>query len=877
MRPTMEFFGFEDFRPQQRQVVEAILSQRDVAVFWATGAGKSLCYQLPALHSNKTVLVVSPLISLMQDQVNKLNLISEHGDVACFLGSAQVDPRVESDAINGKYRLVYLSPEKMNGGSFLERLAACNTNLLAIAIDEAHCVSEWGHDFRPDYQRLSEIRKHLPEVPIVALTATATPRVRNDLIRCLGLRDPLLSSTSVDRVNLKISVLPRQSAEHDLAMIAAELVSQVRSPTIIYMSTTREVDEAAEYLRRETSASNVRIAAYHGKLDMRAREQAHREFLLDQVNVVVATVAFGMGIDKSDIRLIVHVGAPKTVEEYVQQIGRAGRDGKVSRCVLICRDADFSKYQSEFYLKGLTEKAKQAQLQGTNVLRSYAQSRECRRRLLVQAFGQSSESKCGMCDNCVGDVGFVSSKARELAGPVQAAQEAPLVDLSGLARVFVWLARHSGNSEPSKTALLKPLATVPSTLTAKVPRNFVSKSSLLELLPTMVQLDVLTRSVKSSPGSSAFVKSWEVYTVASKGDLLARNEAEKLMAPEPRLFANIRQRAEQEKNDQREKGLQTLQELGIDPSCIPEEEIEQGGPTFRSEVSWARNLRAIRLVNPTRADGLRALLTAVMHWRETTAKETGVAPANILSDHLAKKIAIEQIDSLPALHELGLRGNQLPFLVETVQMICELHDISTQHERDTDQKKRKAANASEEDPQLDLPLGPVTAPSAEEYVPKVRKPSWLSTCERFAQGETCQQIASQQANKPITARTVAGHLLTAFEFGFPVDLARVASECESFGKPPSREQWTTLKATAEAMEGEPKSWSRKALASALFGDTLILKDRSALTETELNQMTQMYGTVAWFITLHACHFQPCWKTSSMDHPCKMTRVEPLES
>ena len=359
LRTLERHYGHTSFRPRQLAVLQAILEGRDVGVFWATGSGKSICYQLPALHTQKTVFVVSPLISLMQDQVTNINSKQAPGEsrIACFLGSAQLERGVEEDALAGRYRLVYITPEKLVSSGFLDAVERLHRNgrVLMLAVDEAHCVSEWGHDFRPSFMQLGRFRAQIPGVPICALTATAVPRVRDDILAVLGLRNTLSDISSFDRPNLAISARPKSggsSVGSNLEFLIAQLggagsVVATTGSTIVYVPTTKGVEELARALQSRVPRGVV-VKMYHGKMDNYARKESHMAFLSGSAAIIVATVAFGMGIDKPDIRRIVHWGAPKTVEEYYQQIGRAGRDGLPAKCDLLYTSTDWTRCVSGF-------------------------------------------------------------------------------------------------------------------------------------------------------------------------------------------------------------------------------------------------------------------------------------------------------------------------------------------------------------------------------------------------------------------------------------------------------------------------------------------------------------------------------------------------
>ena len=302
------FFGHDEFREGQQEVIAKALAGSDVAVYWATGRGKSICYQLPALLTGRVVVVVSPLISLMADQVNKLNNTVGSGvrQVAAMLGSGQRDATIEGRALNGEFSLVYLSPEKLVGGSgyVLDRLAGLEAQgrLLMFAIDEAHCVSEWGHDFRPEFRQLGQLRQRMPAVPIMALTATAVPTVQEDISRALSLRAPFVARSTAFRRNLTINCLRKDSTAKDLRTIVTSLsegVSAIQAPTIIYAPTKGVVESIYQFLSETYKREGRRVAVdfYHGSRSAEERERAHLSFLSGRVTVMVATVAFGMGIE----------------------------------------------------------------------------------------------------------------------------------------------------------------------------------------------------------------------------------------------------------------------------------------------------------------------------------------------------------------------------------------------------------------------------------------------------------------------------------------------------------------------------------------------------------------------------------------------------
>ena len=331
-----ELFGFERFRPGQEDAVGAALADRDVLVVMPTGSGKSLCYQLPALMRTDLTLVVSPLVSLMQDQVEALERVAP-GRVG--LVNAQRDAaanrRVVEQAAAGHVRLLYVAPERFSSPGFLERLRGADIGLFVV--DEAHCVSQWGHDFRPDYFRLADAARWLGAKSIVASTATATPQVASDIVTRLGLRDPVRVATGFDRPNLSFAVVPCATKEAGHRGISQVLADPEARPAIVYAGTRNECDKLATRLGRELG---VRVETYHAGLARELRAEAQRRFMSGESQVVVATNAFGMGVDKADVRTVCHESVPGSLEAYYQEAGRAGRDGKPARCLLFASSRD---------------------------------------------------------------------------------------------------------------------------------------------------------------------------------------------------------------------------------------------------------------------------------------------------------------------------------------------------------------------------------------------------------------------------------------------------------------------------------------------------------------------------------------------------------
>ena len=390
------YWGYSALRPLQREAMEAVLAGRDSLVVMPTGSGKSLCFQAPALVRPGLAVVVSPLISLMKDQVDTL---AGNGVAAgLFNSSLSSDEKasVLAGLREGRYRLLYVSPERLageGGDSFLSRLASWNPSF--VAVDEAHCISQWGHDFRPEYRQLGRLRQLLPGISVHAFTATATARVRRDIAAQLDLQKPIELVGSFDRPNLLYRVLPRATLKRQLL----DVLERHRGEAgIIYCTSRREVDALATWL----GEIGVSALPYHAGLSDSDRKTNQDAFLNERVQVVVATVAFGMGIDRSDVRFVVHAGAPRSLEHYQQESGRAGRDGLEAECLLISSSADFMKWRHMLEQNGELNDASRSLLR---LMERYTTSVGCRHRHLSAYFGDRyGKDDCGACDACLGEL-----------------------------------------------------------------------------------------------------------------------------------------------------------------------------------------------------------------------------------------------------------------------------------------------------------------------------------------------------------------------------------------------------------------------------------------------------------------------------------------
>lgn len=383
-------FGYSEFRPLQEEIVQDALAGRDVFALMPTGGGKSLCFQLPALLRDGLTIVVSPLISLMKDQVDALRA---SGVAATFLNSS-LERHEAAERFRGlnraEYRLLYVAPERLMLDTFLE--GALNWNIAQIAIDEAHCISEWGHDFRPEYRELKKLRRHLPDVPIMALTATATERVRKDIVDQLHLRDACRYVASFNRPNLTYRVVPKSSPYDQLLKLVR---SRPDESGIVYCASRKTADSLATKL----NADGVKAKPYHAGLEGKERAKHQEQFLRDDARVITATIAFGMGINKPNVRFVVHHDLPKNIESYYQETGRAGRDGLPSECVLLFSASDVVK-QRRFIEEKSAKEQRIAQEQLRDMIH-YSETRDCRRATLLKYFGEEFPVPCNGCDNCL--------------------------------------------------------------------------------------------------------------------------------------------------------------------------------------------------------------------------------------------------------------------------------------------------------------------------------------------------------------------------------------------------------------------------------------------------------------------------------------------
>jgi ATP-dependent DNA helicase RecQ len=417
------YWGYHEFRPKQENVIRSLLAAHDTCVVMPTGGGKSLCYQLPAVISGKTAVVVSPLIALMQDQAAQL---AQMGIPAAAINSFQSPEdrrQVMEKAARGEYRLLYLSPERLAAGNTFDWLNKVPVGFFAV--DEAHCISEWGHEFRPEYRQLSRLRTSFPALPIAAFTASATRQVRHDILKLLQMREPDLYIASFHRKNLSY-VVQECEARTQMELLVRALRHYAGESVIVYSPTIRRVEETVEYLEE----SGIAAIPYHAKMEAPIRRENQERWMSDEVRVLVGTIAFGLGINKPAVRAVIHLSLPKSIEQYYQEAGRAGRDGSPADCVLLWKKQDHILL--DYFIRQISDDAeRERSIERKRVISRFADSHACRQRQICLHFGETPKwESCGNCDNCAVRPEWLSQEMVSVPGPGVAARKRSLAPTS---------------------------------------------------------------------------------------------------------------------------------------------------------------------------------------------------------------------------------------------------------------------------------------------------------------------------------------------------------------------------------------------------------------------------------------------------------------
>lgn len=730
--PNFELKFFHLSNHLLQAVINGVMQGRDQLVVMATGGGKSLCYQVPPLALNMAAIVISPLISLMQDQVMALDA---RGIRACYLGSAQSDRQVEVDAWAGKYSFIYITPElAMNRLRALSDLRS-RVGLALVAVDEAHCVSEWGLDFRPEYRQLADLRRHLTGVPFLALTATATPQVRDDIVRNLQLDTASLDCwvQSFERPNLKFEVSRKSgSMASSLQPLIEEIAAQAEQsgglvePTIVYTVTRRETQEVAEVLRSHPALAS-KVGVYHGDMSVGERYKVHAAFLRDQLSIVCCTLAFGMGVDKSNVRRVVHYGMPSSLEGYYQQAGRAGRDGLPAKCTLLWSQADAGTHAAIKDPLKMTMAAADTYNSGIASMLNYATTGGCRHAAMVNHFDpgtfkpSGTEGKCtGGCDNC-------ASTGPGAAERQDVTKEAMLMlsvldklgGYFGLAKALLILrgSRSKDVRDQWKTWRLRDGTVLWGAGTHKGDEWWKGMSDIL-----MSQGLAAMETRSSNMGRSYAVT---VSTTLGK-DFLASHSPGPIMAV---LTAAMKKE---------EKWVVEAQQAA--------EKAQQGDSVVKDEVE--------------------KLYRELVQLRQGIAASADIAPTMILSDMALRQVAEKRPSDVN--HLRSCEGCGLAFIqrygaafVAAINSFCS--NSSVLKVGNGWRSARPVTVSSALPPHLEKLLAEPKTAAIEAY-------------RRFSQGETLGNIATVGRPKPINPMTVAGYIADAAGAGVSVDWARLAGE-----------------------------------------------------------------------------------------------------
>lgn len=754
--------------------------------------------------------------------------------------------------------------------------------------------SDWGFDFRPDYRQAGiRIRSHpkLSQVPLMALTATAMPRIQQDILETLHMHQNVVKCLqSFDRTNLAIQVRSRDGGVRSaMEPLVQELLN--RKPgsasslpsTIVYCPTKAQVEEVAGFLQQRLQGSNTTtttttatplVEYYHAGLSTERRKETHLRFLTGQTTVVVATIAFGMGIDKPDTRKVIHYGPPKTVEEYYQQIGRAGRDGLPSECILYCSMADFDRYKSDFYLQGLNPKARAATEQSTAALKGFAMSRDkCRRKSLLEFFQERPAfgDFCGTCDVCQTRKEFGEDTLRDfgpavrfiLSGIIVLKEQGMTTLLQVLSGQVLESYRYTLEAQQQATGLAKGFLAQRKALETRL-----TNEQIKEFIPSLIQKGHIheTTIQKKVAGYS---RSWTVFGLSESGKSLLMNPSRKEDPVYLTVPQSIRE-AEHQANLRRQRVLEQLEAAGVELAKLPPKEIEDGdGEVIQAYLKWNRRLEALeKSGNTERLTQVQELLQVIQSWRSKTATELQMAPSNVLAEHLLFGIAYTAQSlhggmkmSPSDLQQVGARNQKIASLAQNINDWLGKYQLTNLGTSGDDGEAMV----------LQFPPGKIQGTKWPYAVYRPNKKtglaSWESSYNRFAKGESPTSIAmAPSSGKPLAVTTVIGHVVEAAVQGKPVDLSRLASFAVG-GTLPTKNRWAQLEeAEAElqmSVAGNPEMSGKDGgkyymtdLLQPIMGRDFADKPRESRTEEEKANFSSWCETLKWYTLVKRTGMSP---------------------
>jgi RecQ family ATP-dependent DNA helicase len=759
----------------------------------------------------------------MQDQCRSINNHASsvyNRDVACFLGSSQLDKSIEQKAWNGEFIIIYLTPEKLV--NCLDKLSLLHTRsrfgIGLLAIDEAHCVSEWGHDFRPSFRDCSKFRATtvLKDIPTVVLTATSTHIIRNDILHNLMIsRSSYCSVNSVDRQNLLISIRPKLKTTNNEII---KLIKDIKKGgVVIYCPTVKQVDETVIFL----DSNQLSVRGYHSELCHQERQFAHESFLTGSIQIIVATLAFGMGIDKPNIRLVIHLGDPKSMADYYQQIGRAGRDGLESQCILFHSDATLSNYASSYYTKNLNEKQNKNYFKEIDVMRKFVNTSECFRRQLMVYYNETPTfNNCNNCGNCIKrkDVNFELERDFSIETRI-------------LLKVILTVAAGKGKRKTIEAAITEGYDYLV-TKYGKVKKNhFEVLAGFLCKLADKGYIYCTTKSVNINDFSTSYTE----YSLTHKGKEIYSKSKVPIILEIP----DIVKRKEKLQKEELKKNMDELLQHGIDPNGLDESSLNSikinGQDSFILKFHNAIKRDRINGFEE-RANGKEELLKRILEWRDKTASILKISTDSVCSEDLARKIAYTQISSKEHLFDSGLRSKGIDELsIILKDSILELFPtINTAYlSHQVENKPTKFPS---------LPIFPF-----KKTIPKQTKktPAWFESIEKFKQGISIAAIA---IDKQVLPTTIISHILDAFKYNHSINFQTLISQCNSLSiPPPSLTEWSLLIQACITSGNTSPEKLRYALASLASDDRLLFPVyKREFNDIEKDKRNRWFYVLKWF-------------------------------